>query len=292
MTQSSLLPTQCVNEFTIEIDYDGINPELQVHEIDANLCATSIIGFAKFSQELLTALYGKDVTIRIVASREGSFKILTKIRSAIGVYGGIVGILAYHGYTEQEVGKLFNLYSKNIIEYIQEYHGRTHDILECIELDDLQAQEKDILKSVVANNKARAGLDDFTKPFERNGYDKITVEADNEEVFSITSDQREYFKYEQPDIVVEEEFRERVKIIYLSPELTEWKFHGTKDFWAEVQDEEFLARTKNKLPSELRGKYYIVSGIKRTVKKEGATKGSTTWEIHNAFEEQQSHTLE
>jgi len=53
----------------------------------------------------------------------------------------------------------------------------------------------------------------------------------------------------------------------------------------------YLART-NKLPSELRGKYYIVSGIKRTVKKEGATKGSTTWEINNAFEEQQPHNLE
>ena len=292
MTQLSLLATQCVNQFTVGIDYDGSSAELQHHEIDANIYATSIIGFTKFSQDLLTALSGKEIKIHIVANQEGSFKLLVVIGAAIEIYGRIVGILDYHGYTPEEIGKLYNLYSKKVIGYIQEYHGRTHDILECIDWDDFPEQEKDIIRNVITSNKTRSGLDDFTKPFERNGYDKIMVEVNGEEIFSITRDQRESFKYKQPDVIIEEEFREKVKILYLSPELTEWKFQGVKEFWAEVKDEAFLARTKNKLPSELRGKYYIVSGIKRTIKKEGATKGSTTWEINNAFEDQQEHSLQ
>lgn len=292
MTQLSLLSHDS-NHLIINIDYDGFSADLQRHEIDAKSYAISIGGYSRWLHEFLSELFGKNIEIFVVANEEGSFKaVLKSAWRVVAGYSVMAGVLTFHGISFEDIEKFLISVQKQIVELISDNEGDTEQIIFKINNDkDLSDDLKQLLIKNISNNKARKGLDYFTKPLERHGYEKIKVSTRDEYSFSIYNSQRVAFKYIPPDVVIEEPFSQTVRILYLSPELNEWKFQGTKDFWAEVQDQDFLDRTKNRLFSELQGKYYIVSGTTKTVRKEGAKKGTTTWAIYKVSELQEIHTL-
>lgn len=276
MTQLSLLPPGFCN-FELSIDYSG-DGELQRHEIDAAAYSISINGYARFIKELFFAFSGQNIEIYISAHESSSFKshlnIAGKFLSAYAIFSGI---MPFHGYNATDIGNLILHYGKEIISKVAEYDGMTKAIILNFTEDELLPYniKKSIIK-IISNNKARSGLDDFTSPLDRQGYEKITVSTPDGDSYFIDKTQRPAFRYIPPDLIEETNFQEVVTILYPSPELTEWKFQGEKAFWAEITDEDFLNRTKNKVFSELKGKKYVVSGIRRTVKKAGAQKGKTT----------------
>lgn len=292
MTQLSLLDHES-NAISISVDYDGISADLQKHEIDAKSFATSVGGYSRFLHEFIREITGTTVEVYVVSNEEGSFKTVLKIvyNSIVG-YSVIASILSFHGVNAGDVERYIILAQEKIVNLIADNEGSTERILNEIMYDNTLSEElKSVLKKIITNTKARKGLDDFTRPLERSGYEKIKVATREDCSYVIYDSQRGAFKYTPPDIVVEEPFRETVRLLYLSPVFTEWKFQGTKDFWAEVQDSEFLDRTKNRLFSELQGKFYLVSGTAKTVRKEGARKGTTTWVINKVSELQEIHTL-
>lgn len=292
MTQLNLLDHER-SAISISVDYDGISADLQKHEIDAKSYAISVGGYSRFLHEFIHELSGKTIEVYVISNEEGSFKTVLKIvyNSIVG-YSVIASILSFHGVNAGDVERYIISAQEKIVNLIADSAGSTEKILNKITNDESLSEElKKILKKIITNTKARKGLDDFTRPLERSGYEKIKVSTREDCSYVIYDSQREAFKYTPPDIVVEEPFRETVRLLYLSPVFTEWKFQGAKDFWAEVQDFEFLDRTKNRLFSELQGKFYLVSGTAKTVRKEGARKGTTTWIINKVSELQEIHTL-
>lgn len=292
MSQLTLFEPESVS-FIFAIDYEGTG-ELQQNEIDANSYAISISGYAKFITELLTSLTGKNIEVHIKAHEEGSFKSFVKIacRNIFIGYSSIASILSFHGYNYNDIQNAVMLYSKKIISTVIEYNGKTNlMIMRIIEDKLLPEPVKEMIKKSLSNNKIRCGLDDFTSPLDRHGYKKITVSTNDGNFYVIQEAQRPAFKFTPPDIIEEKYFSETVSILYLSPELTEWKFQGKKEFWAEIKDNDFLTYTKNKLFSDLKGKKYAVSGIIKTIKKAGAKKGKSTYTIHKAIEVQHPHNL-
>ncbi|WP_300710563.1 hypothetical protein [uncultured Desulfovibrio sp.] len=292
MTQLSLFPQEFYN-IALNIDYDG-NGELQRHEIDATAYSISINGYTNFLKELLSAFSSQDIQIYITAHENASFKSCLKVVGKfLECYAVAASILSFHGCNPSEIGNSIIYFGNEIISKVAEYHGNTNAIiLHFIEDRLLPEPIKESIIKVVSSNKARSGLDDFTSPLDRIDYDRITISAPNVAACNIVKAQRFAFKYTPPDLIEETDFEEIVTILYLSPELTEWKFQGEKAFWAEITDEDFLNRTKNKLFAELKGKKYVASGIKRTIKKSGAQKGKTTWTIEHAVEVQEPYQLE
>lgn len=292
MTQLSLYPSDSCN-FTLNIDYDG-NGELQRHEIDAAAYSISINGYAKFLRELLTAFSGQDIEIHITAHEDASFKSCLKVIGRFfECYAVVASILSFHGCNPNDIGNYILHYGNEIISKVAKYNGKTNAIILNF-IDDKLLPEaiKTAIINVISSNKARCGLDDFASPLDKRNYERITIYVPNAAPCCIEKTQRPAFKYTPPDLIEEVDFQEVVTILYLSPELTEWKFQGEKAFWAEITDENFLTRTKNKFFSELKGKKYVASGIVRTVKKAGAKKGKTTWIINRAVEVQEPCRLE
>lgn len=292
MTQLSLLRHDS-QTILINIDYDGFSADLQRHEIDARFYAISIGGYSRFLHEFISRIAGRNAEIYIIANEEGSFKTVIKlVCKTVAGYSILASILSFHDISARDVEKYIISLQEKIVELIAEHKGNTEKMIENVDSSTLFPDElKEIIKNIIRNAKARKGLDDFTKPLERLGYEKIEIYTRDEYSYTIYNNQRDSFKYTPPDIIIEEPFRETVRILYLSPELTEWKFQGTKDFWAEVQDVAFLDRTKNSLFSELQGKYYIVSGTAKTIRKEGARQGTTSWTINKVSEVQEFHSL-
>ena len=291
MTQLSLIQPKEIS-FNLAIDYDGLGELLQ-NEIDATAYATSISGYTKFLKEVLSTISGKDIEIYITSHQEGSFKSILKIGFNIFVgYSAIASVLSFHGYNFDDIKNIAISYSKEIIQNIIKSSGDTNDIIKKIQNNkNIPESAKNILIDIITNNKARMGLDEFTSPLDKKDYEKITVSTNQENIYTINKDDRKAFKYTPPDIEIEEKFTEVVTILYLSPELTEWKFQGKKMFWAEVKDKDFLNQTKNKTFSQLEGKRYAVSGIVKTIKKEGASKGKSFWSITKATEIQETYEL-
>ena len=102
--------------------------------------------------------------------------------------------------------------------------------------------------------------------------------------FKITSNQRQAFKYTPPDLTSEESFHEVVSVVYLSPELTKWQFQGSKTFWAEILDKDFLNETKDIAPSDLKGRFYSVIGTRIVVTNNGKIKGKPKYTVTKAIE--------
>lgn len=279
--------------FTIEVRYDGSDDELKKHEIDATLYSFSIAGYTKFLSEIANSFSTHGVEIYVSAHGAGSFKTIIKVSwNAFLGFSAITSVLGWFSITPQSIGEVFVLTQDKIIMLIDDCKGNTEAIVNKVLSQDTTSDDfKKFFVTLVKNNKLRKGLDDFTKPLLKTGYDEIHVSSDNETSFTIQKNQRESFEFIPPDVVIENQFSETVKILYLSPELTEWKFHGRKDFWAEVKDIDFLNKTKNKLFSELQGKYYKVSGTVRTTKKEGAQKGTTHWVINKVSDFQEAKPL-
>lgn len=294
MTQLSLID-EYKNQFSdfYTIKYDGNSDDLQSHEINARLYANSIGGYVKFIQSISHELIGKNVEIYILKNDNGSFKTIIKIVGNSFLYiSAAAGLLSWLGIQPNDISNYIIEIQKKIVQYVIDSKGITDEMIKLIYIDASAPEEvKNILYNIVRNSRTRKNLDDFTSPLDRKGYNTITVLNNHNKSFSINDEQRKAFKFIPPDIIEDDFFKENVRILYLSPELTEWKFQGTKEFWAEVTDEHFLSRTKLKRFSELSGRYYVVSGTRRTIKKYGAKKGITTWIIDKVSDMQVSYSL-
>lgn len=294
MTQLPLYDNFEKNFFELlTIRYDGHSRELKGHEINARAYATSIGGYAKFLQAIASAAIGKDIEILVITNENGSFKTVVKIagKAAVGL-SVIASLLSWLEIRPHDIKNYVVALQEKIVELIVECDGKTSDIIKKIESNDnLDGDAKGLLIKIIENNKMRKGLDEFTSPLDRIGYDIIEIANTDNKSFEINAGQRNAFKFTPPDVIVEEPFKETVRILYLSPELTEWKFQGTKDFWAEVTDQTFLDRTKDRRFSELQGKYYQVSGTKKTIRKEGAARGTPTWIVDRVTDVEEFHTL-
>jgi hypothetical protein len=283
----------------IFIKYSGEDYNLANHEINAQLYARSIKGYANFLEFITNRIFAGNVEIKIVGHKEGSFEsILSVIGDIITYTGSIAGILAWIGITPttlyKSTHKLLIYIQKKIVELIIRHKGNTDKIIEAIyRIDALSEDEKAKIADIIKNNHIRKGLDDFTSPLDKSGYESIKIYNRDDDSLSITSSERSSFKFTPQDTIYDDDFNDNVSIIYLSPELTEWKFRSKagSEFWAEVYDIDFLNRTKVKSSSALNGKFFYISGRKRTIKKFGAKKGKTTWTIEKAIEADEQGTL-
>lgn len=274
----------------IFIRYSGTSEDLSNHEIDASVYAISISGYAAFTKKTIESLLGKDVKIRIVAHKNGSFLDVFNVSwDTVYKVGGVLAIASWLGIDGKLIykggKKILVAIQKKITELIIEASGNTDDIIRIIyNAEELSIEEKDALVSIIKDNDVRKGLDGFTSPLDKNGYEKIEISNEDEDSFSVTSSQRYAFKYTPPDVTEEEPYQDTVSIVYLSPELSKWKFQGKRIFWADVYDEEFLKKTKDKKFSELKGRQYFVSGTKTTVRNDGKIKGTPSYTIEKATE--------
>ena len=274
----------------IFIRYSGTSEDLENHEIDASAYAFSISGYAAFTKKTIESLLGKEVKIRIVAHENGSFLDVFNISwDTVYKVGGVLAIASWLGIDGKLIyrgsKKILLAIQKKITELIIESGGSTDTIIrEIYNSENLSLEEKDSLVNLIKDNEVRKGLDGFTSPLDKNGYEKIEVSNEEEDSFSVTSSQRYAFKYIPPDIIEEEPYQDTVSIIYLSPELSKWKFQGKRIFWADVYDEEFINKTKDKKFSELKGRQYFVSGIKTTTRNDDKIKGTPSYTIEKATE--------
>ncbi len=281
----------------IFIHYDGTSEDLINHEIDAVAYSLSISGYAAFTKKIVEALFGRDVKVRITAHKDGSFLDIFNISwETVYKVGGVLAIASWLGIDAKLIGKgvkkVLIAAQKKFIDLIIEANGDTDAIVRSIySIEELTQEEKDLVVSVIKDNDVRKGLDTFTSPLDKIGYDKIEVSNDEQERYQVVSSQRQAFKYIPPDIVEEEPYQDTVSIVYLSPELSKWKFQGKRIFWADVYDEEFLNRTKGKKFSELKGKSYFVTGMKRIVRSDGKIKGTPAYTIDKAIEVPESMSL-
>lgn len=236
----------------IFIRYSGTDYYLKNHEIDATSYAVSISGYAIFTKKTVEALLGKEVSVRIAAHQQGCFlDVLNVSWDTIYKVGGILAIASWLGVDAKSIGratkKVFIALQKKITDLIVVYSGDTDEIIkEIYSSPSLSMEEKDIIVGIIKDNEVRKGLDSFTSPLDKKGYDKIEVSNEDNEGFQVVASHRPAFRYTPPDIIEEEFYQDTVSIIYLSPELSKWKFQGKRIFWADVYDEEFLKNTKNK----------------------------------------------
>ena len=277
----------------ISVKYDGSNPLLSEHKIDALDLSISIGGYTRFLQSISDDLFNTSIQIVFVDNEDGSFKAVlgTTIKS-IGLIGSICGILNFFGIDSDDIGTAVKDIQHAIVEEIKEVKGNIDLLISRIDNDSyLSDEEKEQLIEAMKNPKFREGLDDFTNPLDGPGYYSISVSNEEEETFSITKQDRKFFKYIPPAEEHIEFFDDLVEIIYLSPELNRWQFQGRIEFWADVLDQSFIDNTKNKKPSELRGVRFEVYGRKITTRKIGQKKRTITWIIDSVKEAQKQMLL-
>ena len=100
---------------------------------------------------------------------------------------------------------LFSL-QKNFIEVVNTAKGENKRIIKDINSrSDLSDEQKNHLISVLNDSRARKGLDDFTSPFDSDGYDSIEIFTDNSAPLILVRGQRNFFKYAPPDEIIEKE---------------------------------------------------------------------------------------
>ncbi|MGE4310694.1 hypothetical protein [Desulfovibrio sp.] len=272
------------------IKYDGSNEQLLEHKIDALAYASSIKGYSIFTSKIIETFLGRHTTINLVAHKEGSFgDILDAIWQSKENIEFVFDILDFCGIDIKTIkkhsGGLLVFLQNAFIKLITDHDGVTESIVKKIQSStELTNAEKETLISLAEDDDTRKSLDEFTSPLDKNGYNNIVVSHNGLEGYKITSSQRPAFKYTPPDITNEEEFHEVVSIVYISPDLTLWQFKGTRPFWAEITDKDFLNKTKDITPSDLKGRFYSVIGTKITTTNNGKIKGKTKYTITKATE--------
>lgn len=274
----------------IFIKYDGTDDALAKHEIDVFAYTSSITGYVLFTRKTVEQLLGKNVNAKITAHKEGSFLDVINITwDTVARLNDLAGIAAFFGisapHIKKSAKKILIAMQRKIAELIVIHSGNTYEIVNSIENSkELPTEVKYALKKIVKDNEARKGLDSFTSPLDKNGYDEIDIYDEENDRFKILSTHRQAFRYTPPDEVFEEPYEDIVSIVYISPELSKWQFKGKRTFWANVSDDDFLKRTKDKKFSELRGRAFSVIGVKTSIMNDGKIKGTPTYTIDKATE--------
>lgn len=270
----------------LHIKYEGENPELIQHEIDAITYAISIAGYSKFLTLISSKLFERDIEIRISANKPGSFEAMVIV---LGSVGSIASILGWCGIKPSDLKQGFKTFiiaiQKKIVGLLVKNKGDVTLVSKDIDsIPELTEIEKDVIKKLISDNDFRKSLDDFTSPLDRRGYTNIEIANDNRESLNVSSVDRQIFKFVPPDSIEEESFHDIVSIVYLSPDLPVWQFKGQRLFWAEIMDEEFLVKTKNKKPAELKDKKFSVMGSKIITTKGRSGRVSFSWVIDKIYE--------
>ncbi len=272
------------------IHYEGSDEGLATHEIDAIAYATSIKGYSIFVQKIVESFLGTDVKIRISAHQRGSFiDIFSLSWETVYKVGALMTIASWLGVDAKCIKGNFSTVliaiQNKFFSLIIDANGDTDIILRYIySSGELPKEEQEQIASLIKDSDIRNGLDSFTCPLDKQGYDRIIVSDILKYSAQITSAQRHAFQYNPPDVKIEELFQDTVSIVYLSPELSKWQFQGKKIFWADILDENFLNKTKDKKFSDLKGKRYFVSGIKYSTIRDGKVKGKPMHTIDRVVE--------
>lgn len=272
------------------IKYDGTNEQLLGHKIDAIAYAVSIKGYSVFTAKIIETFLGRHATVSIAAHKEGSFGDI--VDAVWQRKDDISFALAFLGFCRIDIKtviehseKLLITLQTAFIKLITDHDGITEAIVKNIQSsNELTNEEKENCIGLIKEDDTRKSLDEFTSPLDKNGYDIIKIANSNKEEYQITAGQRPAFKYTPPDITSEEDFHEVVNVVYLSPELTKWQFKGTRIFWAEIADKDFLNKTKDTAPSDLKGRFYSVIGTKIITTNNGKIKGAPKYTIIKAIE--------
>ena len=272
------------------IKFSGTDEQLLEHKIDAISYATSIKGYVVFTTKIIEAFLGHNVKISVVAHKEGSFgDIIDAVWQRKDEVGYAIAILDFCGVNLKTITKyssrLLVALQNAFIKLIIENDGITELIVSKVNSSsELSHIEKEHLINFIKEDELRNSLDEFTSPLDKNGYNNIVVSNESNDEFKITSNQRQAFKYTPPDLTSEESFHEVVSVVYLSPELTKWQFQGSKTFWAEILDKDFLNETKDIAPSDLKGRFYSVIGTRIVVTNNGKIKGKPKYTVTKAIE--------
>jgi len=270
----------------ITVKYDGVNPLLIEHKIDAFDYVTSIGGYAKVLKSLSADLFDTSIQVSIVAEDEGSFEtVVSTTVQLVGLVGSICGILSFFKIDADDVLGALSGIQRALVEEIKNAKGNIDLIVNrIVHSEELDDDEKNKLIDAIYNSGFREGLDDFTRPLDGNGYYSIQVSRHSDENFSISNKERMYFKYVPPAEEHTEPFDDQVEIVYLSPHLNRWQFQGRIEFWADVLDVDFIRLTKDKKPSELEGVKFNAFGRKIITRKAGQKKRTNTWVIDSIKE--------
>ena len=272
------------------IKYSGNDEQLLEHKIDAIAYATSIKGYVVFTTKVIEAFLGRDVKISVVAHKEGSFgDIIDAIWQRKDEIGLVLSILAFCRVDIKTIkkhsGRLLLALQNALIRLIVDNDGVTDLIVSKINAsEELSPIEKEALINIIKEDELRNSLDEFTSPLDRKGYKDISVSNESNDEYKVNEEQRYAFKYTSPDVTTDEDFHEVVSVVYLSPELSRWQFHGTKTFWAEILDKDFLNETKDIASSDLKGRLYSVTGVRTTTTNNGKIKGKPKYVISKAVE--------
>lgn len=292
MDQAELLPHEFFSK-VLTIVFAGDSRELQEYEIDASLFAGSLQGYANYVKSLSRDVLGVELEVTLVASNDGSFKAGLKILGQVATCTATVfSILMFFGIDARTIGDAFTEVQSTIIQNIKESDEGVHGLIERIRhSNELSKEEKELLINSLLSSEIGESLDEFTKPLNRIGYENISIYFGKSKKVEIMKEDRRHFEYVPPAEESIEFFKDEVEIVYLSPELNRWYFKGTRSFWAEVLDNDFVRKTKDKKPNELKGQKFYAVGRRIISRERGSRRRRTDWEIDSIEEVQDQHKL-
>lgn len=275
------------------LEYSGEDSNLKGGEINILAYTKSLYGYHCFSAEVCDILGFSDFDLRVVAEDEGSFRsTLLFLAASVNLLSASLGILSFFKVEPSDVVSMYKQVKKSIILEIKKVEGNYNKLIELINISELMSdEEKERLIKLIRSDKFRESLDDFTSPLDEVGYETIKVLQGPGSSYEIKESERPLFRYVSPREESIEYFQEVVEIIYLSPELARWKFRGRIVFWAEIEDGQFLERTKNKKSSELSGVQFLATGRKIVTRREGQKKRNIEYIVDSISEIPQKSQL-
>lgn len=261
--------------FTIKY---AISDETFPHSIDAEALATSISGISKALKSLSSITIKTKLWINVTANKKGSFETTIEI---IGVTSGVLGVLQFFGYDYKKIkslvsGLLLHIL-KCICEKVKPTNGEIDRYIEIVNEDEMLTDaEKEILIDAMSRAKIRNGLDDFTKPLENKNISNIEIHHEKKSILKIEKKDRRSFILKNVEERSTTTEIKSITIVYLSPTKTKWQFKsGQQDFWAEVEDIDFLSSTKDTDIAELENVHFIATITTITTRKKGAKRSLT-----------------
>lgn len=263
------------------ISYSGHSPVLSSHKIEIREYVASLGGYGGFVGHIAKEILRANVTVSVASEQGGSFESFVHVAlETIGTVSSVLGILSFFGFSAKGMGEALSRIQSGIIEKYIKHYGNIKELIEDINNSpDLADEDKVKLIRALSDEHFMESIDNFTSPLDSEGYNQIKVRNREVELFEVVKSERDYFKFVPQAGEEIEFFDDIVEILYLSPDLTKWKFKGREAFWADVLDRKFIETTGNVKSTELKGVKYFAKGRKVARRKEGGKKWFTTWYI-------------
>ncbi len=254
----------------MRLHYDG--EALARHTFDAELYATSLIGFSSSFRKAHKIVCGVGPKIQIRGEREGGLSSLIQLlidnqeaAQAINIYAELLQNVVW---TAAGVSVMVPRLYLKILDLIKRAGGKREEILKKISDMEIGQNIKSALIQLINDRKFRKGLDDLTLFLCSEGMDYVDIEMVGGEKYRIRKEDRPAF-VEQPEDETNVEIDDKiVSVIYPSALRTKWRFLiDGKEYWAEITDINFLREMNDKSLEYFEGIEFSATVETKTIKK-------------------------